>query len=585
MRRANGLPGERSGPSEETPALSAERSRSRRETRSELWLRLSFLVPLLLLAGIATAFDRIVDLTPRVSSSFFFAADDPALRETYWIAQRFPGSDEMTVLAMRSPDIRSEIYLERVEELTNAVLEIPSVLSVRSLTAGPSGLQEAMESPLWRRLLIGSGDKATLAIVFHESESGPKVVPRIEAIAKRLSRSSFEIQISGPPFVVEMIRRNLEKDLRTFTVTSFGVFAFVILVAFRSLWVLIGMAVATLGAMLLTLVVQVLLGGSIGLLTANVATIVAVITQSHVVFLTANLRSARSAESAAAPSLLGTALRRTLPASFWCALTTALGFASLIFVEAQPLQELGLSGSVGTASALLCAYLFFPPFLYGHARGLARKASKPGAARDRRSGIASRRLAIPALLVGLALASLGAGLSRLDTDPSLLDYFEPGGPLRSGLEYVDQTLGSSPLDMVVSVADGSPFKGRKLLKRHLNLHHAIEKHPSVGGALSLPIFVEEGRRFPIIGKLIPLELMVSILSRDSLGRVAEGFLTPDRRHARFLIAMRESERSRPRFDVIQDLRRLVREAGFEVSAVGGLYYLQANLGTLVPKNS
>ena len=549
--------------------------------RAERWLRLSFLGPLLLLAGLVLVFDRVVDLTPRVSSSFFFARDDPALRETLWIAQRFPGSDEMLVLAMRSPDIRTEAYRKNVEALTEAILQVPAVLSVRSLTAGPGGLEEVLESPLWRRLLIGSGENATLALVFHEAESGPRVVPKIEAIARQLARPDFDIRISGAPFVVEMIRRYLERDLRTFTMTSFAVFALLMLAAFRSLWVLAGMVGASLGAMLLTLIVQVLLGGSIGILTANVATIVAVITQSHVVFMTANLRSARSGGSEAAPALLVAALRRTLPASLWCALTTVLGFASLLFVQAQPLQDLGLSGSVGTAAALLCAYLLFPPFLYGHARGLARRAAPAPQVTSREGGIASRRLTTTAVVGGLVLAALGVGLYRLDTDPSLLDYFQPGEPLREGLDYVDQTLGSSPFDLVVSDAGGGVFRGREILEREWALHQKFEDHGSVGGALSLPILIGEGQRTPIIGRLLPVDWIVSFLNKDFLGRVGEGFITPDRRYARFMMTMRETERTKPRLEVVNELRKMARDTGFEVSAVGGLYYLQAHLGTLV----
>jgi predicted RND superfamily exporter protein len=48
-----------------------------------------------------------------------------------------------------------------------------------------------------------------------------------------------------------------------------------------------------------------------------------------------------------------------------------------------------------------------------------------------------------------------------------------------------------------------------------------------------------------------------------------------------MMTLRESERSKPRLKVVEDFRAMVRETGFEVSAVGGLYYLQAHLGKLV----
>ena len=545
-----------------------------------IWMRLAFLGPIVLLGALTLAFTRIVDLTPQVSSSFFFAPGDPALEETQWISERFPGSNEMLVLAMRAPDIASEAYRNRVEEVTNAILQLPDVLSVQSLTSGPGNLREAKESPLWQRLLLGQAESATLAIVFHSAETGPTVVSQVESIVERLSAPDFDVELSGAPFVVEMIRRHLEQDLKTFTLTSFAVFAVLILIAFRSVWTLVGTLVASAGTVLPTLILQVLFGGSIGILTANVATIVSVITLSHVVFLTSNLRSARRSGVEGAPELVRATLATTAPASFWCALTTLLGFASLLFVEAQPLQDLGLSGAVGTAAALLSAYLLFPPFLLGYARGLSRKAlaDQDGWSLE---GLAARKMTAVAVLGSLLLTAVGAGLTRLETDPSLLEYFAPNQPLRDGLEYVDQTLGSSPFSLVINEPNGGVFKGKEILSRQWELHQKFEDHPAVGGALSLPIFIGEGRRVPIVGRLIPLDWIVDFLERPSLGSVGEGFITADRKHARFMMTLRETERATPRLEVVDQLRTLARETGFEVSAVGGLYFLQGHLGQLV----
>ena len=66
------------------------------------WLGFSFLGPLALFGVLALLFSRVVDLTPEVSPNFFFAKGDRAVEETTWIGEKFPGSNEMLVVAMGS---------------------------------------------------------------------------------------------------------------------------------------------------------------------------------------------------------------------------------------------------------------------------------------------------------------------------------------------------------------------------------------------------------------------------------------------------------------------------------------------------
>ena len=69
--------------------------------------------------------------------------------------------------------------------------------------------------------------------------------------------------------------------------------------------------------------------------------------------------------------VVSSALILTLKASFWCMMTTFLGFVALIFVQAKPLKGLGISGGIGTVIAIFisCLGLFgFSVFVVDHAR-------------------------------------------------------------------------------------------------------------------------------------------------------------------------------------------------------------------------
>jgi predicted RND superfamily exporter protein len=48
-----------------------------------------------------------------------------------------------------------------------------------------------------------------------------------------------------------------------------------------------------------------------------------------------------------------------------------------------------------------------------------------------------------------------------------------------------------------------------------------------------------------------------------------------------MLTMREAGLEAPRLAVVQELRSLARSSGFDVTAIGGLYYLQGHLGAMV----
>src|SRR5690606_18400459 len=138
----------------------------------------------------------------------------------------------------------------------------------------------------------------------------------------------------------------------------------------------------------------------------------------------------------------------TFPASFWSMLTTVFGFCSLIFVEAKPMQQLGISGTIGTLAAFALAYILYPIFL---------RFSKTGKKKDQNK---KPRFPIPFhLAFGLPLALLliagsayvgWLGYKSINFDPSLLTYFKESQPVYQGILSVDQHGGCNPINFVVS---------------------------------------------------------------------------------------------------------------------------------------
>lgn len=251
-------------------------------------------------------------------------------------------------------------------------------------------------------------------------------------------------------------------------------------------------------------------------------------------------------------------------------------YDGLIFlVRAKPLRELGLGGTVGTVVALVCAYLMYPAFL-----DWARPKETKRVAEGSESRFWERKFVWPAVATVLLSAVLSLGLTRLNTDPSLLDYFKEGRQPREGLTSIDRNGGSNPLTLVIAAKGGGRLDTKEEYERMWNLQDALENHKGVGTVLSLPVLMDEAHRHPF-APLLSWNQLINILNEPKHDRVASSFVTKDRTLAAFYIRMDERGRDKPRVEVVNDLRTIVRKQGFKPYLVGGFYELQGQLAKMV----
>jgi len=515
-----------------------------------------------------------VDLKPVVDENFFFSTSDPQFRQSKKIEERFPSQPEL-ILAVSSRDISSPRYLSRIERLSQRIKAIDSVTTVKSLTEGPKSFQDALASPFWSRLLIARNRKASNVLVFIEGKDTGKSITRLEQIMHELDEKDFRIHIAGAPYVVEMIRRSLAHDFAYFSLTAVVLFGLTMAAMFRSARVFLGMLSTCSSAVLLTLLLQSLLSKKIGILTVNLGTIVFVVALSHLVYMTFNWQTLANRTGKKSRDLANAARQMTFPASFWSMVCASLGFGSLLIVQAKPLRELGFGGVLGTVVALICAYTMYPPFLHGAVPHKTKLVEK-----EPSHTFWSRRFVLPSVVVILISLVLGLGLTRLNTDPSLLDYFKPNEELRDGLEYVDHNGGCNPLTLVVSAANGSKLNTDEAYKKMWTLQGALEHYKDVGTVISLPTLLAEGDRTPF-SFFLSYETLLRIMEEPKHARVAKNFVNRDRTQAVFLLRMVETRRDKHRLDVVDDLRSIVREHGFKPVLFGGIYYLQGRLAQLV----
>ena len=434
-----------------------------------------------------------VDLRPVVDGNFFFSTSDPGIQpdEEDRASVSVPaGSDSDGVVAgyffvaISGPN--SKTHAAGPDHRRSERGQKPG--------RGTEELRRRDQEPFWSRLLIAPDRKASNVIIFVKGRHTERPIRKLEQIVHELDARDFRIHIAGPPYVVEMLRRSLEHDFHYFTLTAIVLFGLTMTVLFRSVRLFVGMLCTCASAVLLTLLLQSLLGHKIGILTVNLGTIVFIVALSHLIYMTFNWQTLADRAhriGKESPDLALDARRMTFPPSLWSMVCASLGFASLLIVQAKPLRDLGFGGVLGSVVAFACAYLMYPSFLRW---AVPRKTKLVDV--EPTHAFWSRRFALLSLGVIVLGVVLGFGLPKVNTDPSLLDYFKPGTELRDGLEYVDRTGGSNPLTLVVSASNGSRLNTDEAYQKMWRLHGALENEKDVGTVISLPTLLAEGDRVP-----------------------------------------------------------------------------------------
>lgn len=517
---------------------------------------------------------RYVDLQPKVDNNFFFSSDDPQFKSEQLISRLFPRSDNQLIISATG-SIKEDSYLKKIELFSQKLLQVPGITGVKSLSHGPGNFEEAQKSPLWKRIILSQDLKSTNLIVLLTDEQSGETVRSIEQIMAEFSGGDFTLNASGLPYVVELIRRNLVRDLTVFSLLAFIIFGTMVFVIFRSKSILFGTLITCTNACMWTFMVTQLLKVPVGLLTANLATIIFVLTLSHIVFMTFNWKNLLKENH---DNAVAEAVRMTLAPSFWSMLTTFLGFASLFSVPAKPLKELGTAGLCGTAIAMFAAYGLYPAFLR-----LAHEHEKKSDANSKTErffeALEKRKSYVRFGILVILLVSL-PGVTKLNTDPSLISYFDQESDIARGLNYIDLNGGSSPLVIVVRTKSGEPLNSQEAYKGLWRLQETLEKHGAVGSIISLPVLMAEAKRAPL-AFFLTWEWLLGILEQPQYDEIAKSFVTEDRRFGLFLLRMTENNRTTSRLDVIEKLDSLVRTQGFIPEIFGGVYALQGHLSKLV----
>jgi len=384
--------------------------------------------------------------------------------------------------------------------------------------------------------------------------------------------------LGGVPMITADMVRYVENDLVVFGI---GVLAFLL----AALSLIFRRLSQVLLPLLTCLVVGLIMVGFLGLvdwrvtvISSNFVSLLFIITMSMVIHLVVRYRELQlDNPEADQHALVRRAAVLVAVPCLYCALTTMVGFGSLIVSGIQPVKDFGLMMAIGIGVAYLVVFTFFPAALmltqrtrppHSKARGISLTTLLARFTVNR-GGII--------LVVGLLLVVLGAlGISRLSVENRFIDYFKQDTEIYQGMELIDAHLGgTTPLEVILD-GDGKNYwykpENRQKLRK---IHDFLDSLPETGKVLSLDTTIR------IAEKINPFLVgLLQFLPADLKTQVLDPYVNSDGSQAHISVRILETNRDLRRAILVNKIETFL-EKEMQIPAenyrLTGIYVLYNNL--------
>jgi len=248
-------------------------------------------------------------------------------------------------------------------------------------------------------------------------------------------------------------------------------------------------------ALIWTLGVMVLAGKSITLGTFVLPPLILVLGSEYAIHvMTRHVQAAAEGLDPVARSLRS--LRRVSLPVFLSALTSIIGFGSLMVNRITAIWDLGMFAVVGLSFLIVTTLGFLPAALQMYEPRIARVSRAPLSrwlppllGRMGERAFDHRRLILLGTLGVLALALAGSNRIRVDSD--FLTYFDPSAEVRQANEIINQTIvGSNPFSLVIDAAEPGLIKRWSVLRQIKDLQTFLLTLPGITSSVSLVDYLE-----------------------------------------------------------------------------------------------
>ncbi len=448
-------------------------------------------------------------------------ADDPDVIRMEELEEEFGGLD-VIVISYHGEDVFSGEALEMIDRLTSDLEVLPQVDQIISLTNYESILSDdesmtvdkfiqtfpktkseskslgakAVADPMLGRLLVSEDREYTAIIIYSNSDADEVVtVDTIEAVLRPYQDQNYDLKLGGMPVIRSQISKDIGHDTRTFIPAGMVLIALLLFFSFRS----------RRGVVLPLLVVLLSIMGTLGLM-AWFGLMLSVISSIMPIMLIAVASAygihiitryfedcAELPAEADSKEVVSSVIEHMLRPLFLAALTTVIGFLSLLSHILPASREVGVLTAFGVVLAFGLSITFIPAVLV-----LIKKPSLDRQNKNTANRLLSRILVNIGRLVfhhrnfifivfALITIVAAVGIPKVELDSNPLNYYAPESNVRVINHIIEEHFGGSTTMSVVVEGD---IKSPAILNQLDQIQNFLEEREGVGYTLAITDFIK-----------------------------------------------------------------------------------------------
>jgi len=477
----------------------------------------------LLLIFLLTAFFALQARHIQLDSSIesLLPHDDPE-REYYDEICQLYGSDDIVVIGLVADNVYTPEALKKIRRITEKIREMPEVKGVSSLTNAQDAIASVEEDTLlvpeipttaagWeelkgrvadhpvylKNLVSGDGRAAAINVTFLDSVTDEDF--RRRGLDKKIQgildaeEGPGKLYYTGlPRFKVHMVE-SMQKDLKYFLPLVLLCIVVVMFASFRSLRGVLLPALTSIVGLTWTLGIMVLAGSSLSLGSITLPPLLLVLGTVYSLHVVAEYYELSRPGRRVSEVVLET-LRKTGTPVLITALTTAVGFASLVVNRIVSIREMGLFSSVGIIFAFVLTVTVVPALLC--LLPLPRRrvdtfspVLTSALQKISRMDVRYRR---PIILAGILVAALAAWqIPSVEVDSNFQSFFREDDPVRQASDAISEHLaGSSAFYVTIDGKENEIIQKWDTLRRIKELQRYIDSLPGIEKTMSFVDFCE-----------------------------------------------------------------------------------------------
>jgi len=276
-------------------------------------------------------------------------------------------------------------------------------------------------------------------------------ITQIRVIVERY-RDQGQLYLGGVPMITDDMVTFVGNDLVIFGGGVLALLIIVLTIIFRRVrWVVLPL-VSCFYAGLVMMGVLGLSGWNVTVISSNFLALMLIITISMNIHLIVRyLQLNRDHPDDDQLALVRATAHKMVKPCHYTALTTIIGFGSLVVSDIKPVIDFGLMMSAGLAVTFATSFILFPTLLLV----MRKTEAKPSVERERFHlpvylAHLTETQGNKILLVAVVLTAASAvGVSQLRVENSFINYFSDDTEIYQGLKLIDDKLGgTTPLEIV-----------------------------------------------------------------------------------------------------------------------------------------